>query len=42
MKIYVNEYKYRPKFFINNSPYIFIDKESIKCVGNISGFISNR
>ena len=42
MKIYVYEYKYRPKLFINNSLYILIDKESVQCVENISGFISDR
>ena len=42
MKIYVYEYKYRPKLFISNSPYKFIDKESVQCVENISGFISDR
>ena len=41
MKIYVYEYKYRPKLFINNSLYIFIDKESLQCVENISGSISH-
>ena len=29
MKIYVSEYKNRPKTFINNSLYILIDKESV-------------
>ena len=42
MKIYVYEYKYRPKLFINNSLYMLIDKESVQCVENISGFISDR
>ena len=44
MKIYVGlyEYKYRPKRFINYSLYIVIDKESLQCVENISGFISDR
>ena len=44
MKIYVGlyEYRYRPKHFINNSYYIVIDKESLQCVENISGFISHR
>ena len=42
MKIYVYEYKYRPTLFINNSLYILIDKESLQCVENISGFISHR
>ena len=42
MKIYVYEYKYRPKLFINNSLYILIDIESVQCVENISGFISDR
>ena len=41
MKIYVYEYKYKPKLFINNSLYILIDKESLQCVKNISGFISH-
>ena len=42
MKIYVYEYKYIAKHFINNSLYILIDKESVQCVENISGFISDR
>ena len=41
MKIYVYEYRYRPKFFINNSLYILIEKESVQCVENISDFISD-
>ena len=41
MKIYVYEYKYRPKLFINNSLCILIDKEGVQCVENISGFISD-
>ena len=41
MKIYVYEYKYRPKHFIDNSLYILIDKESVQCVENMSGFISD-
>ena len=42
MKIYIYEYKYRPKLFINNSLYMLIDKESVQCVENINGFISDR
>ena len=42
MKICVYEYKYRPKIFNYNSLYILIDKESVQCVENISGFISDR
>ena len=42
MKIYVYDYKYRPKHFINNSLYLSIDKESVQCVENISGFTSDR
>ena len=42
IEIYVYEYKYRPKLFIDNSLYILIDKESIQCVENLSGFISDR
>ena len=41
-KLYVYDYKYRPKLFINNSLYILIDKESVQCVEIISGFISYR
>ena len=42
MNIYVSEYQNRPKPFINNSLYILIDKESVKCVEIISGYISDR